>query len=214
MILPLKAFLVNTHPPITKYVKGEKLEFSKVKFNPKIGCWYCVNNEEKYVCVRNGILWIGEQQDIEMSIDHKSKNGLLRFISERNGRLIRPIFRIFVSNKGKRKYANALFDTGSNKSGITKEFAEQLELKKIDRGVIIQDILNNRPIYLIDFNFGENIKYTNVQTIEVAQQPLDPFDVLIGMDILGTGNFTVESSSRNTRIIFEVRMSENKNSLA
>jgi len=37
LILPLKAFLVNTHPPITKYVKGEKLEFSKVKFNPKIG---------------------------------------------------------------------------------------------------------------------------------------------------------------------------------
>jgi hypothetical protein len=63
---------------------------------------------------------------------------------------------------------------------------------------------------LLDFNFGEHIKYANVQVIEVSPHPYDPFDVLIGMDILGTGNFTVESSSRNTRIIFEVRMSENK----
>jgi hypothetical protein len=146
-----------------------------------------------------------------MNIDHKSKkDGILRFISDRKGRLVRPIFRVFITHKGKRKFANALFDTGSNKSGITKEFAKQLELEKFDDRVIIQDILNKRPIYLIDFNFGENIKYRNIQVIEVAQQPYDPFDVLVGMDILRTGDLTIKSSSGDTRIIFEVTMSENK----
>jgi hypothetical protein len=170
--------------------------------------------EKENIWFRNGILWLGEEQEIEMSIDYKSKNGTLRFISERKGRLIRPIFRIFVSHKGKRKYANALFDTGSNKSGITKEFVGELGLEKFNDGVIIQDTVNRRPIYLLDFNFGEHIKYTNIQIIEVAQQKDDPFDVLIGMDILRTGNFTVESSSGNTRIIFEVGVSENKDSVS
>lgn len=166
--------------------------------------------KEENIWFRNGILWLGEEQEIQMTINPKSKNGISRFITERKGRLARPIFRVSVSYKGKRKFANALFDTGSNKSGITKEFAEQLGLEQFDNGIIIQDILNNRPIYLIDFHLGEIIKYTNVQVIEVAQQLGDPFDVLIGMDILRTGDLSIESLSGDTRLIFQVSTSENK----
>jgi hypothetical protein len=141
---------------------------------------------------------------------------ILRFVSDKKGRMFRPVFPIFVSSGGRKIQVRALFDTGSNKSCVTKPVIELLKLDKINNGVIFQDVRNDRPIYLLNFIFEEGIEYTNIKVMEVEKHPVDPepFDVLVGMDILRTGDFSIKSSSGDTRIIFEVRESENKNGVS
>lgn len=163
------------------------------------------------VWFRNGILWIGEEQEIQMVLNPKSKRDRsFRFISERRGRLIRPIFQLSISNgDGKRRLVEALFDTGSNKSCIAKEFAEKLGLGISGWGIIIENNIEvKKPFYLINIHFGNIIKYKDIQMMEIVPQSPDPFDILVGMDILGTGNFTLENLSENTRIIFETNTLE------
>ena len=129
--------------------------------------------------------------------------------------MVRPIFPIFISSSQNSKTinVNALLDTGSNKSCIVKEFADRLGLLPINQGIIIQASAVMNSIYSLNFIFSENLVYTNVQVMAIPKQPTvwGNYDVLIGMDIIRTGNLTINSASGNTLIAFEVKESENKN---
>lgn len=173
--------------------------------------------EAENIWFRNGILFLNEPENIGMSrIQRNNNKETLRFIANKDGRIFRPVFFIEVSYDGKKIKARALFDIGSNKSCVTKDVIEILNLKKIDDGVIFQDVCNEQLIYLLSFIFGEDIKYTNIKVMEVRMHPEDPepFDVVVGMDILRTGDFSIKSSSGDTKFTFEVGVSENKDGVS
>lgn len=111
--------------------------------------------------------------------------------------------------------ANALLDTGSNKSCVVEDFAEHLKLSPIKKGTIIQSGVKRSSIYLLDFIFTENIVYRNIEVMAIPKQPteLGNFDILIGMDIIRTGDLVIKSGFGNTVIFFDVMDSENKDGI-
>lgn len=98
-----------------------------------------------------------------------------------------------------RKY-KALWDTGATASVISKQVAIQAELIPIDiidvhtaGGIILS------PIYLVNIGLPNNVGYAH---IKVTEGDLGNNDILIGMDIIGTGDFAISSAGKTTTFSF------------
>ncbi len=88
----------------------------------------------------------------------------------------------------------ALWDTGATNSVISSNFAPKLQLLPIDRsevrGVHGSAIVDN---YLINILLPNNVEF---QQVEVREGELgDEINILIGMDIIGSGDFTLCAGS-------------------
>lgn len=96
-----------------------------------------------------------------------------------------------VSNAKHRDY-RAIWDTGASGSVITRKCAQDLGLlptgitKVYNAGG--EDICN---IYTVDILLPNKIRMVNVN---VTEGKLTGFDILIGMDIIGSGDFAVSTN--------------------
>ncbi len=91
--------------------------------------------------------------------------------------------------------SKAIWDTGATGSVITKKAAQALKLFPISRmqihGVNGTSIQN---VYLVSITLPNNVTISPVRVTE-CDSLNGPFDVLIGMDIIGDGDFAVTNSN-------------------
>ncbi len=97
---------------------------------------------------------------------------------------------------------NALWDTGAEKSVITKEVAEKLGLIPSGQARVCHangsDIVNT---YLVSIALPNSVVFPQLR---VSEGILSGFDVLIGMDIIACGDFAITCSQQKTKFTFQV----------
>lgn len=133
---------------------------------------------------------------------------------ERAEMIITPIE---ISKVGgfERLETKALWDTGSNVSCITSEIAGMLGLQPASTGAVFhignEEGKKLRRTYIVDFILHKNIFYKSITAVEISDKDgiFGEYGVVIGMDIIKTGNFTVENIGEKTKMTFRALKSKN-----
>ena len=96
---------------------------------------------------------------------------------------------------------NAMWDTGALYSVISRRVVEKLSLAPIDRGLAytVQGSYE-ASIYLLDLMLPNRML---VKALRVSEGDFDDCDVLIGMDVIRLGDFSV-TNLRNTVFSFRI----------
>ena len=126
------------------------------------------------------------------------------FTSDCKGKANRLINEATVQSRGKEMTYLALWDTGAAITCISKKVAD--ELKLIPTGYIT--ILGSsgsarKPTYLVDIVLRNNVCVRGVRASE-AEFGTQGIDMLIGMDIIGLGDFAVSNYENNTAFTFRI----------
>ncbi len=126
------------------------------------------------------------------------------FTTRFNGRSNKLFNDVYIKTDGKDMKAIALWDTGATHTCISDRVASELNLTPIGQSKIHtaggESIVDT---YCIDLKLPNDvlIKDTMVTGSDIAKQGLD---VLIGMDIIGIGDFTVSSFNGITQFSFRI----------
>ncbi len=97
---------------------------------------------------------------------------------------------------------NAVWDTGATRSVISTRLAESLKL--IPTGITEVSGVHgkkNCSNYLIDVVLPNQVMIQQVSVIESSEIP---FDVLVGMDIIGFGDFCLSNANNKTKFTFQI----------
>ena len=98
---------------------------------------------------------------------------------------------------------SAVWDTGATGTAVSARIAQSLGLRPIAkteaRAVNATEIVN---VYSIDVMLPNGVGILNVRAIEA--QNLGEFDVLLGMDIIGLGDFAITNADNQTWFSFRV----------
>lgn len=102
---------------------------------------------------------------------------------------------------------NALWDTGATKSVITKRLADACGLKPIRaiRPVLIQGVdgLEKSAAYVVNIHLPDKITIRELTV--VLKDPGDVWwDVIVGMDVLSVGNFSIKNVNGKTEWSFSI----------
>lgn len=114
------------------------------------------------------------------------------FTVKYNGRIVNQLMtQISIHCEGKSFVTNALWDTGATGTCISRNVVHNLSL--IPTGITnirTPSGQSERKTYLIDLTLPNNVRINGVKAIdsEIGDQGLD---VLIGMDIMSMGDFSV-----------------------
>jgi len=96
----------------------------------------------------------------------------------------------------------AIWDTGATSSVITKKVADELELKPISMTQVhTANGIRDCNVYSVDITLPNNI---NISNVNVTEATLQGFDLLIGMDIIGLGDFAVSNHQGNTMVSYRI----------
>jgi predicted aspartyl protease len=106
------------------------------------------------------------------------------------------------SNHSRESEFEALWDTGATKSVITQAVVDACGLAPTGR-VEVSSVggLSESETYLVNFVLPNQIRVRNVR---VAKGALVGTNVLIGMDVIGLGDFTVTNLGGVTKFSFRV----------
>ena len=112
-----------------------------------------------------------------------------------------PIILEYVNDSGfiERKKVNACVDTGATNSGIDSGLADKLDFttigttKQKTAGGIVE-----AGIHTVNVGITENIRFDDVEITEINAG----VEFIIGMDILGKGDFLLSHKGKNTFISF------------
>lgn len=97
---------------------------------------------------------------------------------------------------------DAIWDTGATNTVITKEVAEALGLKPIGTTKVSHaGGVDNTPVYLINITLPNKITITS---LKVTEGKLRGTQVLIGMDIISGGDFSVSHAGGETKFSFQI----------
>ncbi|MDR2052347.1 MAG: retroviral-like aspartic protease family protein [Treponema sp.] len=112
------------------------------------------------------------------------------------------IVAISASPPGKSKVIVAIWDTGATHSVITRETAGELDLTPVDQ-VMISGVNSEgmADVALVHIILPNNVLVTN-KRVTIAD--IKGADMLIGMDIIGRGDFLVCNSGGKTSFSFVV----------
>jgi predicted aspartyl protease len=95
-----------------------------------------------------------------------------------------------------------LWDTGASGTVISKAVIDKLELKPIGKSKVFhtngESIVN---VYAINLNLPNQVGF---QFVRVTEGVLSGFDLLIGMDIITTGDFSITNVGGKTTFSFRV----------
>ena len=107
-----------------------------------------------------------------------------------------------VSQETKMTTFRALWDTGASCSSISKDAAEKLELTPVARTTINhangKSLVN---VYRISLKLPNK---TLFQYVTVAEGMYSGFDMLIGMDIITQGDFSISNMNGKTTFSFRI----------
>lgn len=107
-----------------------------------------------------------------------------------------------TNNPTKYKKVNALWDTGATNSVIDVEVAHALGLIPISRAQVCH--ANGTAavnVYMVNITLPNNIM---IPMLQVTEGSLSGTDVLIGMDIIGLGDFAVTHQNGGTTFSFQI----------
>ena len=106
-------------------------------------------------------------------------------------------------------FIKAIWDTGATHSVIAQNVIEKLNLKPTTMTKIIGvSGLEVVDCYLVDFRLPNNWIIQNVQ-VTGASKINGTFDVLIGMDIIQRGDFSISNANGKTKFSFCMPSHEN-----
>lgn len=126
----------------------------------------------------------------------KSKKGLARVLTT-------PIT-VLIPNTLTHIKSNAIWDTGASASVITDKVVKQLGL--IPTGMSVVSTANgtvNQPTYIVDIQLPNNVTVKDVTVTGVAALSGN-CDVLIGMDIINTGDLSITNHNGVTCMSFRI----------
>lgn len=107
-----------------------------------------------------------------------------------------------VENEELKKFT-AIWDTGATKTAITRKVVDECDLKPIGMVVVHTaggSVRCNK--YLVNVYLPNRVVIPDVEVNEV--ELVGDSDVLIGMDIIGTGDFAVTNKDGKTTFSFRV----------
>ena len=95
---------------------------------------------------------------------------------------------------------SAIWDTGASQSVITESVVSALGLSSSFPSVTLQTANGSREasVYLVNIYFG-SVRITGVQVLDAV---ISDTDVLIGMDVIGSGDFAITHSDGRTCMSF------------
>lgn len=116
--------------------------------------------------------------------------------------LVNEVIILNELDKSKKVKVPAIWDTGATNSCITAVKAKELGLIPIGLTRVSTPAgIFTTNVYVVDIILPCNVKFDNLQVTEAT---LTTGDVLIGMDIIGRGDFTVSNFKGKTTFSFRV----------
>jgi predicted aspartyl protease len=95
-----------------------------------------------------------------------------------------------------------IWDTGATSSVITKNIVDKLNLKPVSKtqvcGVNGKSVEN---VYLVNIHLPNKVALTYV-TVTECKELIGGFDALVGMDIIGSGDFAVTNHEEKTTMTY------------
>ena len=108
---------------------------------------------------------------------------------------------------------NAIWDTGATHSVITQKIADDLGLKPVDMipvsGVNSKGL---RPVCLVNIILPNEIVLTN-RRVTVCDLNSSEIDLLIGMDVITMGDFSISNLNKITHLTFAMPSFQNRTDL-
>ncbi len=95
----------------------------------------------------------------------------------------------------------AIWDTGASGSVIGEQVISELNLQPIDKqGVHTVNGKRDANVYLVNIYLRNNVAFSGMR---VTDGTIVGASILIGMDVIGSGDFAVTHSDDNTRMSFQ-----------
>lgn len=108
------------------------------------------------------------------------------------------------STQSKLNSFQAIWDTGATGSSITREVVDKCGLKPIGRTKVFHAGVDDEPdetdVYLVNIGLPNRVL---VQDVRVSRLGFTGGDVLIGMDIINTGDFAITHANGETKFTFQ-----------
>jgi hypothetical protein len=99
--------------------------------------------------------------------------------------------------------ARVMWDTGSIITCISKRFAELLQLRRIEsRQLTSIHGSETSNVYMLDIVLPDYVTIQNILASEIPNSA--DFDVIIGMNIIGLGNFAISNDKGKTLFSFRL----------
>jgi len=100
------------------------------------------------------------------------------------------------------RFYNAIWDTGATNTCITRNIVNDCNLEMISmRKVKAAGGTYETGVYLVDLFLPNKVYFPSVQVTEFAN--IEKADILIGMDIIGSGDFAV--TNKDNKTVFSYR---------
>lgn len=100
------------------------------------------------------------------------------------------------------KQFTALWDTGAEKSVITKKVADEVNIFPNGKALVYNANGSCEVnTYLVGIGLPNNVVFP---AMRVSEGELNGFDILIGMDVIGSGDFSVCQVNGHTKFSFQV----------
>lgn len=116
--------------------------------------------------------------------------------------IIEPSVKEYAQNINCSKIRCGLWDTGASKSAVSLKVVKELGLLSVGEETIsTSNGVNTFNNYLIDVTLPNNIKITNVF---VTGSDFEDVDMLIGMDIISLGDFSITNVNNATTFTFRI----------
>jgi predicted aspartyl protease len=98
----------------------------------------------------------------------------------------------------------ALWDTGAEGTCISAELAQELGLKPLDDTTTVYGVYGSASanVYTLDVVLPEKIIVPNILAPEIDIHK--DFDIIIGMNIINLGTFTIDNENGNTTLYFSL----------
>ena len=100
---------------------------------------------------------------------------------------------------------NAIWDTGATHSSILQEVVDRCGLKPIGKVKMAHAGIDDEPdetdLYLVNIRLPNQV---TVADVPVSRGGFSGGDVLIGMDIIGTGDFAITHANGQTKFTFQI----------
>lgn len=108
-----------------------------------------------------------------------------------------------VPNRPLGRQYNAIWDTGATNSVITNKVAKELGLVPIGFTEVnhAEGVSHNVPVYLVNIELPNQVGFPMMR---VTEGILGDVDVLIGMDIIQSGDFKIENGGGKTAFTYSV----------
>jgi hypothetical protein len=127
--------------------------------------------------------------------------GISRVLS--NEVFIAPAYVPKTEKPSEKKKYKAIWDTGATMTAISTKIVSECQLKQIDivKCGTAAGVVENCPVYLISLFLPNGVAFPQLRASEAK---LSGADVLIGMDIINTGDFFI--TNFNGKTVFNFRM--------